>query len=115
MNDKFICAWYIKTFHPTFYFRTHFNFQIFSLGGKQELLRIKKESPYAIFDRCMVWAVQDEGYLYWLKESIKLTYLCFYINKNKKTYDFLLNLIDRSKTYPEDELIINIKNKISNE
>ena len=115
MNDKFICDWYIKTYHPTFYFRTNFNFKIFSLEGKQELLRIKKESPYAIFDRCMVWAVQDEGYLYWLKESIKLTYLCFYINKNKKTYNYLRNLIGRSKTSLEDELIIYIKNKISNE
>ena len=99
MKEKEICYWYIKTFHPNFYYRKKFQFNPWTFDGKQKLRQIKIDGPYKIFDRMMCWSFQDEGYEYWLCESIKLTYLCFTISKNSKSYSYLQNLLERAEEY----------------
>lgn len=97
MSNKEICNWYIKTFLPNYYYRNNFNWYLWSYGGKSRLAEIKVKEPYRIFDAMMCWCLQSEGYDYWLCESLKLTYLCFVINKNDDAYDYLQDLFERAR------------------
>ena len=97
MSNKDICNWYIRTFHPSLFCSQKLNFNPFSIDGKKKLGKIKAREPYRIFDRIMYWYFQSEGYEYWLCESLKLTYLCFIINKNNDAYYYLQDLFERAR------------------
>lgn len=99
MSNKEISNWYIKTFHPNYYYRNNFKWHLWSHAGKSKLAKIKEQEPYRIFDEMMCWCAQSEGYEYWLCESLKLTYLCFIVNKNADAYGYLQNLVDRAKQH----------------
>ena len=112
MSNKEICNWYIKTFLPNYYHRTSFNYSLWSYEGKRRLAEIKAKEPYRIFDEMMCWCTESEGYEYWLCESLKLTYLCFIINKNADAYNYLLDLVDRAKHYINDKEVEKIIKQI---
>lgn len=105
MDNKDICNWYIKTYHPNFYCRKKFDFYPFTIEGKIKIAKIKAKEAYRIFDRMMMWYAQEEGYTYWLGESLKLTYICFIVNKNDEAYDYLKDLLDRANNCAHDKKV----------
>ena len=115
MSNKEICDWYIKTFHPNYFYRMGLNWKPFSSEGKRKLAVIKAKEPYRIFDEMMCWCSQSEGYKYWLCESLKLTFLCFFINKNADAYGYLQNLVDRARTSLYDKEVQKVITQIKKE
>lgn len=115
MSNKEICDWYIKTFHPNYFYRKKLNWNPFSSEGKRKLAVIKAKEPYRIFDEMMCWCSQSEGYKYWLCESLKLTFLCFIINKNADAYGYLQNLVDRTKNSIYDKEVKKVVTQIKKE
>lgn len=115
MSNKEIYNWYIKTFHPNYYHRNNFKWYLWCYGGKSKLAKMKEKEPYRIFDEMMCWCEQSEGYEYWLCESLKLTYLCFIINKNADAFGYLQDLVDRAKHYIYDKEIKKVITQIKKE
>lgn len=115
MSNKEICNWYIKTFHPNYFYRMELNWNPFSYEGKRKLAEIKAKEPYRIFDKMMWWYSQNEGYNYWLCESIKLTYLCFIINKNADADGYLQDLVDRAQNSMHDNEVEKVITQIQKE
>ena len=112
MSNKEICNWYIKTFHPNYFYRKGFNWNQFSYEGKRRIAVIKAKEPYRMFDEMMTWRSQSEGYKYWLCESLKLTYLCFIINKTDDADVYLRDLIHKAKCYIYDKEVEKIIKQI---
>ena len=96
-----ICRWYIKKYHSNLYTR-NLAFNINTKRGRTKLNNIKAYYPYEIFDRLLTWCEQKEGWEYWIKESLKITYLCYYINQDEKTVNYLYNLLARGKTLDDN-------------
>lgn len=115
ISNKKICDWYIKTFHTSYFYRMGLNWNPFSYDGKRKIAVIKAKEPYRIFDVMMCWASQSEGYKYWLCESLKLTSLCFIINKTADANDYLQDLVDRARNYLYDKEVEKVITQIQKE